>query len=61
MAQAAIITRETKNGKFEGNALKPIREALQKAGEYAINRLADYLYETNMAEYIKKDRNTRLF
>lgn len=54
VAQAAIITRETKNGKFEGNALKPIREALQKAGEYAINRLADYLYETNMAEYIKK-------
>ena len=30
VAQAAIITRETKNGKFEGNALKPIREALQK-------------------------------
>lgn len=54
VAQAAIITRETKNGKFEGNALKPIREALQKAGEYAINRLADCLYETNMAEYIKE-------
>lgn len=57
VAQATIVTKETKNGKFEGNVLQSIRGALQKAGEYGINHLADYLYETNMAEYIKTVKN----
>lgn len=54
VAQKTIITKKTKDGKFERSALASIREALQKAGEYGINCIADYLYETNMAEYIKE-------